>query len=436
MYQKKNPRILIRALTSLATFTFMLILLFLPVFSATAASMDTALSLPPESALVVVHGFDAEGNHIGFVFGFAIANGNDGEVKSVITSSRISDLSPAAIRVAHGEQATQAVVSETSAEGYLVLSLSAPLPGLKLPTFSHLSSLEAGQEVGVIYENEGTMYSISAVTTGRGDKQVSFAGDIPGTTLGSPLFLEDGSVAGIVTSEGAGTGIAVSIDKYMGSNVNLILIIGIAAAAVLAILVVVLLLTRKRAVPAGSAPAPAASYPPVQAPMAPMVPMPMTAPMPTPMTTPMAPMAPTPTPMTESVAYLDGNPEIGATWPLAPVENAAAPPPTPPSALPPLIGIRGASGQYAAMNFPVRDKTTIGRDPSRCSIIFEPRTPGVSALHCEVVRQGQGLQLIDRGSSCGTFIVDGQKLEVNVPVPLASGQMFYLGERRNAFSAY
>jgi len=111
-----------------------------------------------------------------------------------------------------------------------------------------------------------------------------------------------------------------------------------------------------------------------------------------------------------------------------------------PASLPPsqnarLRGIRGTDGQYNNTVFEVSDRTLIGRDPARCSIIFAPQAQGVSSLHCEILRVGDGLKIIDHGSSYGTFL-SGAKLQPNIPVELKAGSSFYLGEKRNSFIVY
>ena len=100
-----------------------------------------------------------------------------------------------------------------------------------------------------------------------------------------------------------------------------------------------------------------------------------------------------------------------------------------------LTGIIGTGGQYNTMSFPVPVKAAIGRDPAKCGIVFAPQTKGVSSLHCEIVRMGDGLQIYDRGSSYGTFL-GGTKLPVNMPYDLTPGDSFYLGEERNSFTVY
>lgn len=95
--------------------------------------------------------------------------------------------------------------------------------------------------------------------------------------------------------------------------------------------------------------------------------------------------------------------------------------------------LTGVSGEFAGKSFPLQDSLIIGRDPARCNIIFPEKTPGVSALHCELRREGAGLSITDLGSSYGTFLNNGARLSPNAPYPIKSGDTFYLGEAANSF---
>ena len=61
------------------------------------------------------------------------------------------------------------------------------------------------------------------------------------------------------------------------------------------------------------------------------------------------------------------------------------------------------------------------------------KTPGVSALHCELHYTSGRLELTDLGSTYGTFIGDGIRLEANRPYSLQAGETFYLGAPDNKF---
>lgn len=97
------------------------------------------------------------------------------------------------------------------------------------------------------------------------------------------------------------------------------------------------------------------------------------------------------------------------------------------------ISLVATRGIFAGQKFGVADRLLMGRDPRRCQIIFPEKTPGVSGLHCEVARTQSGIELIDKGSTYGTFLQDGTKLRVGQPYYLGQGDAFYLGGRENYF---
>lgn len=95
--------------------------------------------------------------------------------------------------------------------------------------------------------------------------------------------------------------------------------------------------------------------------------------------------------------------------------------------------ITGIKGVMAGRSFHVSGSAVIGRNPEKCSICFPVNTQGISGLHCEIRRNGSGYEIIDRGSSCGTFLGSGQKLAENVPTALPSGMYFYLSSTEQLF---
>lgn len=76
----------------------------------------------------------------------------------------------------------------------------------------------------------------------------------------------------------------------------------------------------------------------------------------------------------------------------------------------------------------------VGRDPGRCQLVM-PNAPGVSRVHCMAHPGGGGIELRDLGSSYGTFLSDGTKLEANKSVFLPSGSTIYIGSGNVAISA-
>ena len=69
----------------------------------------------------------------------------------------------------------------------------------------------------------------------------------------------------------------------------------------------------------------------------------------------------------------------------------------------------------------------IGTDPSN-SVRLPAGTPGVSRRHCCIRWQNSAPQLVDLGSTYGTFLADGRKLPPQYPTELNVGSRFYLGE--------
>ena len=92
------------------------------------------------------------------------------------------------------------------------------------------------------------------------------------------------------------------------------------------------------------------------------------------------------------------------------------------------------AGPLAGKKFGVSNRAVIGRDRSRCNVVFPINQPGVSGKHCEVRVSGGTMTLCDCGSSYGTFLSDGTKLTPNEPVIIRSGSSFWLGSKDNAFT--
>jgi hypothetical protein len=117
---------------------------------------------------------------------------------------------------------------------------------------------------------------------------------------------------------------------------------------------------------------------------------------------------------------------------------AATPIPTPASA--PLATYPSASshlvcskGHFAGSSFPIKGSLSIGRDPQRCQVVFPSDTQGISSVHCLIRQQGSSITLMDSGSTYGTFLSSGRKLNANESVPLKQGDSFYLADTKNEF---
>ena len=87
----------------------------------------------------------------------------------------------------------------------------------------------------------------------------------------------------------------------------------------------------------------------------------------------------------------------------------------------------------AGAYFSFQKAITIGRDPAVCNVILPPDTPGVSRCHCSLELRDDGVYLVDRGSSSGTFLSDGRRLPPDAWVRLEGP--FALGSAAVRFSA-
>ncbi len=98
------------------------------------------------------------------------------------------------------------------------------------------------------------------------------------------------------------------------------------------------------------------------------------------------------------------------------------------------ISLYGVGGVMAGSIFPLEEAATlIGRDPSRCAIVYPAAEPGISSVHCQVIPRENGLEVMDMGSSYGTYLENGIRMQKNVSYQLSNGDRFYLGDRKNKY---
>lgn len=93
----------------------------------------------------------------------------------------------------------------------------------------------------------------------------------------------------------------------------------------------------------------------------------------------------------------------------------------------------GQTNALGSKTYSVRGKTIIGRDPASCQIVFPAKTPGISSKHCLVQEIPEGVVVMDAGSSYGTFLENGTKMEPNKPYSILVGEAFYLASKDNGF---
>ena len=90
-----------------------------------------------------------------------------------------------------------------------------------------------------------------------------------------------------------------------------------------------------------------------------------------------------------------------------------------------LDGPPGVAGESYTLSKPV---TVIGRNPSRCDIVFYPnQESSMSRVHCSVRLDGKFYTLLDNNSSNGTH-VNGTRIKPNDPVQLRDGDEIVMGD--------
>ena len=126
-------------------------------------------------------------------------------------------------------------------------------------------------------------------------------------------------------------------------------------------------------------------------------------------------------------------PPIPPAPPAPPVQSAPpASPNLPPKRFPQAV-ITGAKGVMANKTFSINGNLLIGRNAQKCNVAYPIDTQGISAVHCQIRETNGGFEIIDRGSSNGTFLGSGQRLVPNVPTFLPDGTFFYLGSAEQLF---
>jgi len=98
--------------------------------------------------------------------------------------------------------------------------------------------------------------------------------------------------------------------------------------------------------------------------------------------------------------------------------------------------ICGVEGEHSGNCYRVLNRRlSFGRDPSQCSILFPYEAGQISRLHCTLsyVEYSGTFVLEDHGSSNGTFLADGQRLEPGKGYELLAGQRFSLSGSEHQF---
>lgn len=96
--------------------------------------------------------------------------------------------------------------------------------------------------------------------------------------------------------------------------------------------------------------------------------------------------------------------------------------------------IRVLDGTLKDKVYKFEGKLAIGRDDTKCDIVYPVDEPGISALHCTIHIKGDGCYLVDNFSKYGTFLEDGTKIAASRPYKIKDKKfVFYIAETKNKF---
>lgn len=98
-----------------------------------------------------------------------------------------------------------------------------------------------------------------------------------------------------------------------------------------------------------------------------------------------------------------------------------------------MLYLIGTCGVHAGQEILIENEIVIGRDPSICQLVYPSHEKGVSGVHCKVQNINGVIHIQDMGSTNGTFLETGVRLDAHVPQVLQAGQSFYLGDRGNSY---
>lgn len=98
-----------------------------------------------------------------------------------------------------------------------------------------------------------------------------------------------------------------------------------------------------------------------------------------------------------------------------------------------MLYLVGTCGVHAGQEIPIENEIVIGRDPLVCQLVYPSQQNGVSGVHCKVQNINGMVYLQDMGSTNGTFLETGVRLEAHARQLLQAGQSFYLGDRGNSY---
>lgn len=94
--------------------------------------------------------------------------------------------------------------------------------------------------------------------------------------------------------------------------------------------------------------------------------------------------------------------------------------------------IRGMGGMFEGKTFALTEILRFGRNPQN-QVVYLQNTKGISGEHCELSMENGRIILRDLGSTYGTFLGNGSKLNERVSYEVKEGDIFYLAESSQSF---
>lgn len=98
-----------------------------------------------------------------------------------------------------------------------------------------------------------------------------------------------------------------------------------------------------------------------------------------------------------------------------------------------MITVMGISGVHKGKKFTLKESLTFGRDYKKCDVVFPTDTEGVSGKHCMLTWSGGKIYIRDMGSSYGTYINSGLRIDRDIDMPINVGDTFSLGSEKEKF---
>ncbi len=97
--------------------------------------------------------------------------------------------------------------------------------------------------------------------------------------------------------------------------------------------------------------------------------------------------------------------------------------------------IQGVSGLLNGKTYMLTAGTPLifGRRTEKCNVLFKNETKGISSIHCKIKWYNGKVLIKDLGSTYGTWLNEGTRLEPNKYYELTDQGVFYLGSKENMF---